>query len=90
MACGLNVWDYIDEEGTAELTDPPEPIPNDIKRSVDDDTPTRFSGLIKDQLEEYRNPVETIRAYVLTTVAREHVTFLLDQPIPLSSILSDC
>jgi hypothetical protein len=103
MARGLNVWDYIDEEGTAELTEPPEPIPNDIKPSADDDTPTPFSGLNKDQLEEYRNrqrkydrdikiydrrvaSIETIRAHILTTVAREHVTFLLNQPTPRAMI----
>ncbi len=45
----------INEAGTAELTEPPEPIPNDIRPSADDDAPTPFSGLNEDQLEEYRN-----------------------------------
>jgi len=101
-ARGLSVWDYINEVGTADLTEPTELIPNDVKPSANA-TPTPFSGLDPDQLEEYRNrqrkyerdiriydrrvaAIETIRAYIFASVAREHVTFLLDQPTPRAMI----
>jgi hypothetical protein len=53
-AHGLRVWEYIDDNRTTDLVEPVEPTPNDIKES-ETTTPTPFSGLDADQIEEYRN-----------------------------------